>query len=78
MTRGWGEGHDAADHMTRDQAARRAARTLVSGRSGLVGVVLHVRPHLLLSDSHVAHVQRADIMLWLGSPTKTETLDHIL
>jgi len=65
-----------------------AARTLVSGRSGVVGVVMHVDPHLLFSDPYFAEVlagigdylagQRAGMMLWLGSRTKQETLDHIL
>jgi hypothetical protein len=33
-----------------------AARTLVSGRSGVVGVVLHVEAHLLFSDPYFAQV----------------------
>ena len=54
----------------------------------MVGVVLHVEPHLLFSDPYFAQVlagigdqlagQRAGMMLWLGSRTKQETLDHIL
>ena len=65
-----------------------AARTLVSGRSGVVGVVLHVEPSLLFSDPYFAEVlagigdhlaeQSAGMMLWLGSRTKAETLDHVL
>ncbi len=65
-----------------------AARTLVSGRSGVVGVVMHVDPHLLFSDPYFAQVlagigdqlagQRAGMMLWLGSRTKAETLEQVL
>jgi len=65
-----------------------AARTLVSGRSGVVGVVMHVDPHLLFSDPYFAQVlagigdqlagQRAGMVLWLGSCTKAQTLDHVL
>ena len=51
-------------------------------------MVMHVDPHLLFSDPYFAQVlagigdqlagQRAGMMLWLGSRTKAETLDHVL
>ena len=65
-----------------------AARTLASGRSGVVGVVMHIDPHLLFQDpyfsqllqgmSDVLSEQAAGMMLWLGNRSKEETLDHIL
>ena len=65
-----------------------AARTLASGRSGVVGVVMHLSPHLLFQDPYftsllqgltdaLAH-QAAGMMLWLGNRSKEETLDQIL
>ena len=65
-----------------------AARTLASGRSGVVGVVMHVDPHLLFQDpyfslllqgatDHLAETG-AGMMLWLGNRTKEETLYHVL
>lgn len=65
-----------------------AARTLASGRSGIVGVVMHLSPHLLFQDPYftsllqgltdaLAH-QAAGMMLWLGNRSKEETLDQIL
>lgn len=65
-----------------------AARTLASGRSGVVGVVMHVNPHLLFADPYFSQLlqgitdhlagQRAGMMLWLGNRTKEEILDHVL
>lgn len=65
-----------------------AARTLASGRSGVVGVVLHVDPHLLFQDPYFSQLlqgitdyvaeQGAGMMLWLGNRTKEETLEHVL
>ncbi|HET9724915.1 MAG TPA: LacI family DNA-binding transcriptional regulator [Actinomycetota bacterium] len=65
-----------------------AARTLASGRSGVVGVVIHVSPHLLFQDPYFsallqgmtdALAERATgMMLWLGNRSKQETLDQIL
>lgn len=65
-----------------------AARTLASGRSGVVGVVIHVSPHLLFQDPYFtallqgvtdALAERAiGMMLWLGNRSKQETLDQIL
>lgn len=65
-----------------------AARTLASGRSGVVGVVMHVDPHLLFPDPYFSQLlqgiteyladQRAGMMLWLGNRTKEEILDHVL
>ena len=65
-----------------------AARTLASGRSGVVGVVMHVDPHLLFQDPYFSQLlqgvtdylaeQGAGMMLWLGNRTKEQTLDHVL
>ena len=65
-----------------------AARTLASGRSGVVGVVMHIDPHLLFQDPYFSQLlqgitdylaeQDAGMMLWLGNRTKEETLDHVL
>ena len=65
-----------------------AARTLASGRSGVVGVVMHIDPHLLFQDPYFSQLlqgitdylaeQGAGMMLWLGNRTKEETLDHVL
>jgi DNA-binding LacI/PurR family transcriptional regulator len=65
-----------------------AARVLASGRSGVVGVVMHVDPHLLFPDPYFSQLlegitdfladQRAGMMLWLGNRTKDEILDHVL
>lgn len=65
-----------------------AARTLVTGRSGVVGVVMHIDPHLLFGDPYFSQLlqgatdylaeQGAGMMLWLGNRTKQETLDHVL
>jgi len=65
-----------------------AARSLASGRSGLVGVVLHIPPAMLFKDPYFALLlegmtdalaeQAGGMMLWLGNRTKEETLDRIL
>jgi DNA-binding LacI/PurR family transcriptional regulator len=65
-----------------------AARTLASGRSGVVGVVLHIDPALLFSDPYFAPLlagiadglaeQGAGMLLWLGNRSQQATLDHVL
>ncbi len=65
-----------------------AARTLASGRAGVVGVVLHVDPHLLFGDRYFSQLLQGisdvlaergtGMMLWLGNRSKEETLDRIL
>ncbi|MGH3650235.1 MAG: LacI family DNA-binding transcriptional regulator [Acidimicrobiia bacterium] len=65
-----------------------AARNLASGRSGVVGVVMHVAAPLIFSDAYFAQLltglcdsltsQAAGMMLWLGNRTKEETLHNIL
>lgn len=65
-----------------------AARNLASGKSGVVGVVMHVAAQLTFSDNYFAGLltgicdslteQAAGMMLWLGNRTKQETLDQIL
>ncbi|HEY4752980.1 MAG TPA: LacI family DNA-binding transcriptional regulator [Candidatus Limnocylindrales bacterium] len=66
----------------------RAARTLASGRSGVVGVVLHQDPHLIFGDRYFSQLlqgisdvlaeRSTGMMLWLGQRSKEETLDRIL
>lgn len=65
-----------------------AARTLVTGRSGVVGVVMHVEPVILFQDPYFSELlqgmsdgladEAAGMMLWLGNRTKEQTLDRIL
>lgn len=65
-----------------------AARNLASGRSGVVGVVMHVPAPLTFADAYFSELltgicdsltsQAAGMMLWLGNRTKEETLDNIL
>jgi DNA-binding LacI/PurR family transcriptional regulator len=65
-----------------------AARALVSGRSGVMGVVMHVDPHLLFADPYFAQLLQGisdflaekglGLMLWLGNRTKEGILDHVL
>lgn len=65
-----------------------AARSLASGRSGVVGVVMHIDPHLLFRDPYFGQLLQgmsdafvdlaAGMMLWLGNRTKEQTLDKIL
>jgi LacI family transcriptional regulator len=64
-----------------------AARALASGRSGVVGVVIHLSPHLLFQDPYFTRLlqgvidalaaQDVGLMLWLGSRSKEETLDRV-
>lgn len=65
-----------------------AARSLASGRSGVIGVVMHVDPHLLFQDPYFGQLLQgmsnalaevpAGMMLWLGNRSKQETLGTIL
>ena len=65
-----------------------AARALVSGRSGVIGTVMHVDPHLLFQDAYFSQLLQGvsdflaerglGMMLWLGNRTKEEILDHVL
>lgn len=65
-----------------------AARTLASGRSGVVGVVMHVESHELFQDPYFSQLLQGmsdalsetatGMMLWLGNRSKEETLDQIL
>jgi DNA-binding LacI/PurR family transcriptional regulator len=65
-----------------------AARTLASGRSGVVGVVMHIDPQSLFGDAYFSQLlqgmsealseRAAGMMVWLGNRTKEETLDQIL
>jgi LacI family transcriptional regulator len=65
-----------------------AARTLASGRSGVVGVVMHVDSHELFQDPYFSQLLQGmsdtlsetatGMMLWLGNRTKQQTLDQIL
>ena len=65
-----------------------AARTLASGRSGVVGVVMHVESPKLFQDPYFSQLLQGmsdalsetatGMMLWLGNRSKEETLDQIL
>lgn len=65
-----------------------AARSLASGRSNVIGVVMHIDPHLLFQDPYFGQLmlgmsttladRSAGMMLWLGSRSKQETLGTIL
>lgn len=65
-----------------------AARSLASGRSNVIGVVMHIDPHLLFQDPYFSQLlqgmssaladRSAGMMLWLGNRSKEETLDIIL
>lgn len=65
-----------------------AARTLASGRSGVVGVVMHVESRELFHDPYFSQLLQGmsdalsetatGMMLWLGNRSKQETLDQIL
>lgn len=64
-----------------------AARSLASGRSGVVGVVMHLDPDLLFADpyfsgllqgmSSVLAEEAVGMMLWLGDRSEEDTLDQI-
>jgi DNA-binding LacI/PurR family transcriptional regulator len=66
----------------------RAARALASGRSGVVGVVIHLSPHRLFQDPYFTSLlqgvtdalseEALGMMLWFGNRPKEETLDRIL
>jgi DNA-binding LacI/PurR family transcriptional regulator len=65
-----------------------AARSLASGRSNVVGVVMHIDPHLMFQDPYFGQLMQgmstaladrsAGMMLWLGNRSKEETLGTIL
>jgi LacI family transcriptional regulator len=65
-----------------------AARSLASGRSNVVGVVMHIDPHLLFQDPYFSQLMQgmstaladrsAGMMLWLGNRSKEDTLGTIL
>ncbi|MGH8912510.1 MAG: LacI family DNA-binding transcriptional regulator [Acidimicrobiia bacterium] len=65
-----------------------AARSLASGRTGVVGVVMHVPPSMLFTDAYFSRLlegmsdaladEAAGMMLWLGNRSKEETLEQIL
>lgn len=77
---------DVLEHT--DYRPNLAARSLASGRTGVVGVVMHVDPPLLFEDPYFATLlhglsdvlseQAAGMMLWLGNRSKEETLSRIL
>ena len=64
-----------------------AARSLASGRSGVIGLVIHVDPHDLFQDPYFGQLLQgitdvlsehaAGMMLWLGNRSKEETLGRI-
>ncbi len=64
------------------------ARTLASGRSGVVGVVIHVNPDTLFQDPFFSGLfhgiteglaeKDAGMMLWLANLSKEQTLERIL
>jgi DNA-binding LacI/PurR family transcriptional regulator len=66
----------------------RAARTLASGRSGVVGVVMHAEPSVLFQDPYFALLlhgitdalseHATGMMMWFGNRSKEQTLDQIL
>lgn len=65
-----------------------AARSLASGKTGVVGVVMHIEAQLSFSDYYFAGLltgvsdalseKTLGMMLWLGNRTKEETLDQIV
>ncbi len=65
-----------------------AARSLASGRTGVMGIVMHIAADLTFSDAYFAGLltgiseelsdQSLGMMLWLGNRTKEETLDQIV
>lgn len=66
----------------------RAARSLASGRTGVVGVVVHVEPQVLFRDQYFAGLLEGmsdvlstganGMMLWMGNRSKAETLDDVM
>lgn len=65
-----------------------AARSLASGRSGVVGVVMHAEPSVLFQDPYFALLlhgitdalseHATGMMMWFGNRSKEQTLDQIL
>ncbi|MFH1105435.1 MAG: LacI family DNA-binding transcriptional regulator [Actinomycetota bacterium] len=65
-----------------------AARSLATGRTGIVGVVMHAAPSVLFRDPYFALLlhgltdalsERATgMMMWFGNRTKEQTLEQIL
>lgn len=65
-----------------------AARSLASGRTGVIGVVMHVHPPVLFEDAYFVALlhgvsdvladRATGMMLWLGNRSKEETLSRIL
>ncbi len=65
-----------------------AARLLASGRSGVVGIVMHVDSHTLFGDPYFSELlggltdgladRAAGMMVWLANRTKEQTLEDIL
>lgn len=65
-----------------------AARSLASGRTGVVGVVMHAEPSVLFRDPYFAVLlhgitdalaeHATGMMMWFGNRPKEETLDNIL
>ena len=65
-----------------------AARSLASGRSGVVGLVMHVPAAALFTDAYFAMLlqgitetlsdEAKGLMLWMSHRSKEETLDQIL
>jgi DNA-binding LacI/PurR family transcriptional regulator len=65
-----------------------AARRLASGRSGVVGIVMHVDARALFSDPYFSQLlqgicdglaeRAAGMMVWLANRTKEQTLEEIL
>lgn len=65
-----------------------AARSLALGRSGVIGVVMHLPARMVFQDPYFAQLlqgmsdalgeEEAGMMLWLGNRSKQETLGRIL
>ncbi len=73
---------------TTDYRPNVAARSLASGRTGVMGIVMHVAAQLTFSDAYFAGLltgiseqlsdQSLGMMLWLGNRSGEETLDQIV
>lgn len=73
---------------TSDYRPNVAARSLASGRTGVMGIVMHIAADLTFSDAYFSGLltgiseqlsdQSLGMMLWLGNRTKEETLDQIV
>jgi DNA-binding LacI/PurR family transcriptional regulator len=65
-----------------------AARSLASGRTGVMGIVMHIAAERTFADAYFTGLltgiseqlseQSLGMMLWLGNRTKEETLDQIV